>query len=132
MAALSCAGRCTLAASVAAQITFYNLNHQPIAVIEAKDNKQPVGHEMQQARNYAEVLDVTFAFSSNGDGILYHVKTGLGGKTETELPLDQFLPVSSSCGPGTASTWLSTIPPGKSSKHCSMKKEAAARRATIR
>ncbi|WP_334078437.1 EcoAI/FtnUII family type I restriction enzme subunit R [Microbulbifer sp. M83] len=73
-----------------ADYILYNLKHQPIAVIEAKDNKHSVGHGMQQALAYAEALDVPFAFSSNGDGFQFHDKTGLSGQTETELTLDQF------------------------------------------
>ena len=41
-------------------------NH-PIAVVEAKDNKHSVSHGMQQAKEYAKMLDVPFAYSSNGD-----------------------------------------------------------------
>lgn len=71
----------------------YVLYHQPnlpIAVIEAKDNQHSVGAGMQQALGYAEALDVPFVFSSNGDGFLFHDRTGTGAKTETELPLDHF------------------------------------------
>ncbi len=62
----------------------------PIAVIEAKDNKQSVGAGMQQALNYAETLGVPFVFSSNGDGFLLHDRTGLAEKTEQDLSLDAF------------------------------------------
>jgi type I restriction enzyme R subunit len=61
----------------------------PIAVVEAKDNNHTVGDGMQQALNYAEMLDVPFAFSSNGDGFLFHDMSG-SGKTERELSLDDF------------------------------------------
>ena len=37
----------------------------PIAVIEAKDNNHSVGSGLQQALNYAAILDVPVAFSSN-------------------------------------------------------------------
>jgi type I restriction enzyme R subunit len=47
---------------------------------------------MQQAISYSETLDVPFVFSSNGDGFLFHDKTGLSGQTETELTLEQFPP----------------------------------------
>ena len=62
----------------------------PIAVIEAKDNNYAVGAGMQQALEYAEILDVPFAFSSNGDAFLEHDRTGTGGTVEREIPLDQF------------------------------------------
>jgi len=45
----------------------------PIAVIEAKDNNHAVGAGVQQALDYAKILDVPFAFSSNGDGRPPHV-----------------------------------------------------------
>ena len=48
----------------------------PIALIEAKDNNHSVGSGMQQGLAYAETLDVPFVFSSNGDGFLFHDRTG--------------------------------------------------------
>ncbi|PKH10550.1 restriction endonuclease subunit R [Planomicrobium sp. MB-3u-38] len=68
----------------------YLLMHKknyPIAIIEAKDNKHSLGSGMQQALEYAEILDVPFAYSSNGDGFLEHDR--LTGK-ERELSLDEF------------------------------------------
>jgi type I restriction enzyme R subunit len=62
----------------------------PIAVIEAKDNNHTVGAGMQQALGYAEILDVPFAYSSNGDAFLEHDRTATGGVVEREIPLDQF------------------------------------------
>ena len=62
----------------------------PLAVIEAKDNNHPVGAGMQQALGYAEILDVPFAYSSNGDGFLEHDRTATGGTVTREIPLDQF------------------------------------------
>lgn len=61
----------------------------PIAVIEAKDNTRSVGAGMQQALEYAQILDVPFAYSSNGDAFLEHDRTGVG-PVEREIPLDQF------------------------------------------
>ena len=40
----------------------------PIAVVEAKDNNHSVSFGLQQAVTYAKMLDVKFAYSSNGDG----------------------------------------------------------------
>lgn len=70
-------------------ILYYKPNI-PLAVIEAKDNSQSIGSGMQQALNYAETLGVPFVFSSNGDGFLFHDRTGLAEKTEQELTLDHF------------------------------------------
>lgn len=64
--------------------------NQPIAVIEAKNNNHKLGDGMQQALAYAESLDVPFVFSSNGDGFLFHDKTGLSDKLETTLSLNEF------------------------------------------
>src|SRR5260221_9243662 len=44
----------------------------PLAVIEAKDNTHAVGEGIQQALGYATTLDIPFAFSSNGDGFVFH------------------------------------------------------------
>jgi type I restriction enzyme R subunit len=71
----------------------YILFHKPnipIAVIEAKDNNHTVGSGMQQALEYAEILDVPFAYSSNGDAFLEHDRTGKSVTVEREIPLDQF------------------------------------------
>lgn len=62
-------------------------NGKPIAVVEAKDNKHAVGSGMQQAIDYALILDLKFAYSSNGDAFLEH--DFITGK-ETELKLDEF------------------------------------------
>jgi len=62
----------------------------PLAVIEAKDNNHSVGAGMQQALDYAEILDVPFAYSSNGDAFLEHDRTGTSGTVTREIPLDQF------------------------------------------
>ena len=62
----------------------------PIAVIEAKDNRHTLGDGMQQALGYAELLDVPFAFSTNGDGFLFHNKLAPDGIIERELSLDEF------------------------------------------
>lgn len=70
-------------------ILFYKPNI-PLAVVEAKDNNHSVGAGMQQALEYAEILDLPFAFSSNGDAFLEHDRTGVGNTVEREIPLDQF------------------------------------------
>ena len=62
----------------------------PIAVVEAKDNKHSVRDGIQQGLAYAEMLDVPFAFSSNGDAFLWHDKTASGGLIECEIALDEF------------------------------------------
>lgn len=62
----------------------------PIAVIEAKQAKFSVGHGMQQALAYAEMLDAPFAISSNGGGFLFHDRTGLTQPIERELSLTEF------------------------------------------
>lgn len=59
----------------------------PIAIVEAKDNSHAVGDGIQQAMGYAEILDVPFAYSSNGDGFLEH--DFLTGQ-ERYLKMDEF------------------------------------------
>lgn len=74
-------------------VLFYKLNI-PIAIIEAKDNNHTVGDGMQQALGYADMLQVPFVFSSNGDGFLFHNKIAAsqpgGGIVERELALHEF------------------------------------------
>lgn len=70
-------------------ILYYKPN-LPLAIIEAKDNKHPVGAGMQQALNYAEILDIPFVYSSNGDAFLEHDRTVTQGIKEREIPLNQF------------------------------------------
>ena len=64
--------------------------NMPIAIIEAKDNNHSLGDGMQQALAYSDALDAPFVFSSNGDGFLFHDRTGHFGQTETTLSLDEF------------------------------------------
>lgn len=59
----------------------------PLAIIEAKRGDKMLGDGMQQALEYAEILDIPFAYSSNGKGFLEHDR--LSG-TERELAMDEF------------------------------------------
>lgn len=70
-----------------ADYLLFHAANKPIAIVEAKDNNKPLGGGMQQAMEYAHILDIPFAYSSNGDGFLEH--DFLTGK-ETELLLKQF------------------------------------------
>ena len=49
-----------------------------------------LGAGMQQALDYAETLDLPFAYSSNGDAFLEHDRTPGADPVEREIPLDQF------------------------------------------
>lgn len=70
-------------------VLFYKPNI-PIAIIEAKDNNHSMGDDMQQALGYAEMLQVPFVFSSNGDGFLFHNKITTDSIIERELALTDF------------------------------------------
>jgi len=70
-------------------VLFYKPNI-PIAVIEVKDNNHSLGDGMQQALSYAEMLQVPFVFSTNGDGFLFHNKVTTDGFIEKELDLEGF------------------------------------------
>lgn len=62
-------------------------NKFPIAIVEAKDNNHPISGGIGQAKTYAEILDLRFAYSSNGDGFTeYDFITG----QEKTLSLDEF------------------------------------------
>ena len=52
-------------------ILYINANN-PIAIVEAKDNNHTVSFGLQQAMIYAQMLDVPFAYSSNGDAFYEH------------------------------------------------------------
>ena len=67
-------------------ILYVNANN-PIAVVEAKDNHHTVSFGLQQAMSYANMLDLPFAYSSNGDAFYEH--DFLTGQ-ERQIPLDQF------------------------------------------
>jgi len=69
-------------------ILYYQDN--PVAVIEAKDNKHSVRAGIQQALGYATTLDIPCVFSSNGDGFLFHDRTVLDENIETEFTNDDF------------------------------------------
>ena len=73
-----------------ADFVLYIKPNIPVALIEAKDNNHSVGDGMQQALGYAETLDIPFVFSSNGDGFVFHDRTGLSAMIETNLGLDAF------------------------------------------
>lgn len=67
-------------------ILYINSNN-PIAIVEAKDNNHSVSYGLQQAMEYAKMLDLPFAFSSNGDGFCEHdFLTG----SEREFGMDEF------------------------------------------
>ena len=68
---------------------FYKANI-PLAVVEAKDNQHAVGAGMGQALNYAQLLDVPFSFSSNGDGFVFRDATLATGVLEQNLTLEEF------------------------------------------
>jgi type I restriction enzyme R subunit len=62
----------------------------PLAAVEVKDNQHAVGAGMAQAIRYAELLDVPFCFTSNGDGFVFRDATLAGGVLEQTLSLDEF------------------------------------------
>ncbi len=81
-----------------ADYVLFHKPNLPIAVIEAKDNNHSVGAGMQQALEYAEMLDVPFVYSSNGDGFLEHDRTGGTQLVERDLGMGAF--------PGPDELWL--------------------------
>lgn len=73
-------------AKYADYVLYYN-RATPIAIVEAKDVSHAVAHGLQQAKEYAQMMDVPFAFSSNGMG--YQEYDFLTGK-ERYFSMDQF------------------------------------------
>lgn len=70
-----------------ADYILYLSANNPIAIVEAKDNTHSISHGLQQAIAYARMLDLPFAYSSNGDGFAEH--DFLTGQ-EREFGLDEF------------------------------------------
>ena len=70
-----------------ADYVLYLNKYKPIAIVEAKDNNHSISYGLQQAKLYALMLDVPFAYSSNGDGFQeYDFLTGV----ERTLGMDEF------------------------------------------
>jgi type I restriction enzyme R subunit len=61
-----------------------------LAIIEAKDNNHDIGAGMQQGLRYAEMIDVPFVYSCNGDGFIEHDRTRSKGPLERTLGLNEF------------------------------------------
>ena len=73
-----------------ADYVLYYKSKIPLAIVEAKDNNHAMGDGIQQSIGYAEALDVPFAFSSNGDGFVFHDLSGSSSSPEVNLGLDEF------------------------------------------
>ena len=70
-----------------ADYVLYLNKNKPIAIVEAKDNNHSVSYGLQQAVTYAQMQDIPFAYSSNGDGFQEHdLLTGL----ERTLSMEEF------------------------------------------
>lgn len=76
-------------AKFADYVLFYQ-SHIPIAIIEAKDNKHSVSDGMQQALEYAQMMNVPYIFTSNGDGFTFHNRNISEGTKESFLQLNEF------------------------------------------
>lgn len=70
-------------------VLFYK-SHIPLAIVEAKDNNHTVSDGMQQALKYAQMLNVPFVFSSNGDAFSFHNRMDVKGEKEQQIALDKF------------------------------------------
>ena len=67
-------------------VLYYN-RATPIAIVEAKDANHSISFGLQQAKEYAKMMDVPFAYSSNGLGFQeYDFLTG----KERALGMDEF------------------------------------------
>src|SRR6266849_1246487 len=73
-----------------ADYVLYYKPNIPIAIIEAKENNFAIGDGMQQALEYGEILNIPFVFSSNGDGFVFHDRTGTLPDRESTLALNDF------------------------------------------
>ena len=65
---------------------YYN-KATPIAIVEAKDAKHTISYGLQQAKSYAQMMKIPFAYSSNGQGFQeYDFLTG----QERSLSMNEF------------------------------------------
>lgn len=70
-----------------ADYLLYHHNNFPIAIVEAKDGDHNIEDGIQQAIDYAKILDIPFAYSSNGEG--FTERDMLTGK-ERNINMDEF------------------------------------------
>ena len=73
-------------AKYADYMLYYN-KATPIAIVEAKDATHSISYGMQQAKEYAMMMNIPFAYSSNGQG--FQEYDFLTGKERT-LAMDEF------------------------------------------
>lgn len=84
------ADRSVSARSLLKLTMFFYRPNKPIAVAEAKDNNHAMSDGIQQALNYAKMMNVPFVFSSNGDGFVFHNCYVTEVDKETVLSLEEF------------------------------------------
>ncbi|MCP4221085.1 MAG: DEAD/DEAH box helicase family protein [bacterium] len=73
-----------------ADYILYYKPHIPLAVVEAKDNTHSPNSGMEQALEYAEILDIPFVYTCNGDSFVEHDRTVTAGPKEKDILLDAF------------------------------------------
>lgn len=73
-----------------ADYILYHKPNVPLAIVEAKANNHNVSAGMDQALDYAAMLDVPFVYTSNGDGFMEHDRTAASGPVERVLTLAEF------------------------------------------
>ena len=85
----------------------------PIAVVEAKASYKTAGDGLQQAKDYAEILDLKFAYATNGKEIIeFDFLTGME-RSNRHVPLPGRTLVTAACRGGSSQT---TRPPSNSSR----------------
>jgi type I restriction enzyme, R subunit len=73
-----------------ADYILYYKSNIPLAILEAKDNNHSVSSGIDQSIEYAKILDLPFAYSSNGDGFVEHDLTGMSDPIEKEFSMEDF------------------------------------------
>src|SRR5271166_606679 len=79
----------------------YILNFKPnipLALIEAKDNSHSIDDRIKQGLDYATILDIPCVFSSNGDGFVFHDRTGAPAR-RSPISRSTPSPRRQNCGP---------------------------------
>ncbi len=72
------------------EIPFQSMDLVPFFLMVAESLHIQVQERRQQALEYTHMMDLPFAFSSNGDAFLFHDRSGNSTNVEKELSLDSF------------------------------------------
>ena len=83
-----------------ADYLLYYKPNLPLALIEAKDNNHASATGCSRRSTMPRRSDIPFVFTSNGDGFVFHDRTGPAPRSKRQIALDEF--------PSPQALWAST------------------------